>query len=90
MKMGFAADAAKPFVSYAIIEVGKVAKMQVKEVGKVTLLNCSNREMDELEKSDDSNAIFEHKSFGKRLKEYDGEIEVYEFDWGEPVGREMM
>ena len=87
---GFAADAAKPFVSYAIIEVGKVAKMQVKEVGKVTLLNCSNREMDELEKSDDSNAIFEHKSFGKRLKEYDGEIEVYEFDWGEPVGREMM
>ena len=79
-----------PTRSYAIIEVGKVAKMQVKEVGKVTLLNCSKREMGEAEKSDDSNAIFEHKSFGERLKEYGGAIEVYEFDWGEPVGREMM
>lgn len=64
--------------------------MQVKEVGKVTLLNCSSREMGEAEKSDDSNAIFEHKSFGERLKEYGGAIEVYEFDWGEPVGIEMV
>ena len=64
--------------------------MQVKEVGKVTLLNFSNREMGEAEKSDDSNAIFEHKAFGERLKEYGGAIEVYEFDWGEPVGREMV
>ncbi|WP_179670675.1 hypothetical protein [Pseudobutyrivibrio ruminis] len=62
----------------------------MKEVGKVTLLNYSNREMVEAEKSDDSNAIFERKSFGERLKEYDGEIEIYEYDWGEPVGREMM
>lgn len=77
-------------MSYGIIEVGKVAKMHVKEVGKVTLLNCSNREMVEAEKSDDSNAIFEHKSFGERYKEYDGEIEVYEFDWGKLVGREMV
>lgn len=77
-------------MSYAIIEVGKVVKMQAKEVGKVTLLNCAKREMGEAEKLDDSNAIFEHKSFGERLKEYDGEIEVYEFDWGEPVGREMV
>ena len=65
--------------------------MYVKEVGKVMILNCVNQEMGEAdEKSDDSNAIFEHKSFGKRLKEYDGEIEVYEYDWGEPVGREMV
>lgn len=77
-------------MSYAIIEVGKVAKMQVKEVGKVTLLNCSKREMVEAEKIDDGNVVFEHKSFVERLKEYDGEIEVYEFDWGESVGREMM
>ena len=87
---GFAADAAKPFVSYAIIEVGKVVKMQAKEVEKVTLLNCAKQEMGEAEKSDDNNAIFEHKPFSDRRKEYDGEIEVYEFDWGEPVGREMM
>ena len=46
--------------------------------------------MGEAEKSDDSNAIFEHKSFGERLKEYDGEIEVYEFDWGKPEGREIL
>ena len=64
--------------------------MQVKEVGKVTLLNCPKREMGEAEKIDDGNVVFEHKSFVERLKEYDGEIEVYEFDWGESVGREMM
>ena len=64
--------------------------MQVKEVGKVTLQNCSNRQMGEAEKSDDSNAIFEHKPFSDRLKDYDGEIEVYDFDWGEPVGREIL
>ena len=64
--------------------------MQVKEVGTVTLLNFSNWEMGEAEKSDDSNAILEHKSFGERLKEYGGVIEIYEFDWGESVGREMV
>ncbi len=42
-----------------------------------------------MEKSEDSSKVFEHKSFVERLKEYDGEIEVYEFDWGESVGREM-
>ena len=46
--------------------------------------------MGEAEKSDDSNAIFEHKPFSDRLKDYDGEIEVYDFDWGEPVGREIL
>ena len=71
-------------------EVGKVEKMQVKEVGKVTLLNFSNWEMGEAEKSDDSSLIFKHKSLTERLEEYDGEIEVYEFDWGEPVGREIL
>lgn len=77
-------------MSYAIIEVGKVVKMQAKEVEKVTLLNCAKQEMGEAEKSDDNNAIFGHKPFSDRRKEYDGEIEVYEFDWGEPVGRVMM
>ena len=64
--------------------------MQAKEVEKVTLLNCAKQEMGEAEKLDESNAIFEHKPFSDRLKEYDGEIEVYEFDWGELVGREMV
>ena len=42
-----------------------------------------------MEKSEDRSKVFEHKSFVERLKEYDGEIELYDFDWGEPVGREM-
>ena len=71
-------------------EVGKVEKMQVKEVGKVTLLNFSNWKMGEAEKLDGSNVVFEHKSFVDRLEEYDGEIEVYEFDWGKPEGREIL
>lgn len=33
---------------------------------------------------------FVHKSFEERLAEYDGKITVSEFDWGEPVGREML
>ncbi|MBE5910554.1 MAG: hypothetical protein E7276_05250 [Pseudobutyrivibrio sp.] len=63
--------------------------MYVKEVGKVELVNCAKQEMVGMEKSEDSSKVFEHKSFVERLKEYDGEIEVYDFDWGEPVGREM-
>jgi len=34
--------------------------------------------------------VFEHKTFEERLAEYNGEISVYDFDWGEPVGREML
>ena len=71
-------------------EDGKVEKMQVKEVGKVTLLNCTSQEMGEAKKSNDSNVVFEHKSFGERLKEYDGEIVVYDFDWGNRMGREIF
>ena len=33
---------------------------------------------------------FQHKSFEERLAEYNGEIDVYSFDWGEPVGEEML
>ena len=62
--------------------------MYAKEVGKVELLDYPKQEMAGMEKSEDSSKVFEHKSFVERIKEYDGEIEVYEFDWGEPVGRE--
>ena len=64
--------------------------MYVKEDGKVELLDYPKQEMAEDEKTDDSNVVFEHKPFVERLKEYDGEIEVYEFDWGELVGREIL
>ena len=33
---------------------------------------------------------FRHKTFEERLKEYDDNISVYSFDWGEPKGREIL
>lgn len=33
---------------------------------------------------------FRHKTLEERAAEYGGKIDVYEFDWGEPVGREML
>lgn len=33
---------------------------------------------------------FQHKTFKERMNEYNGEISVYNFDWGEPKGREML
>ena len=36
------------------------------------------------------NNIFQHKSFEKRLDEYHGEISVCDFDWGEPMGKELI
>lgn len=33
---------------------------------------------------------FIHKSFEERLAEYNGEITVCDFDWGEPKGRELL
>lgn len=64
--------------------------MYVKEDGKVELLDYLKQKMAGMEKPEDGSKLFEHKSFSERLKEYDGEIEVYEFDWGEPVGREIL
>ena len=31
-----------------------------------------------------------HRTFEERLAEYDNEISVADFDWGEPVGKEML
>ena len=47
----------------------------------------------DLEIKDDTIVLrkqFVHKSFEERLAEYNGEISVCDFDWGEPVGREMV
>ena len=33
---------------------------------------------------------FQHRSFEERLKEYDNKISVTDFDWGEPVGKELI
>lgn len=33
---------------------------------------------------------YKHKTFEERVAEYNGEISVYDFDWGEPVGKEIL
>ncbi len=33
---------------------------------------------------------FKHKSFEERLADYDNNISVCDFDWGEPIGKEML
>ena len=33
---------------------------------------------------------FRHKSFEERMAEYDNKISVCDFDWGEPLGKEML
>ena len=33
---------------------------------------------------------FRHKTLEERAEKYGGEISVCDFDWGEPVGREML
>jgi antitoxin MazE len=33
---------------------------------------------------------FKHKTFKERLAEYNGVISVCDFDWGEPVGKEIL
>ena len=33
---------------------------------------------------------FKHKSFEERVAEYNGEISVCDFEWGDPVGKELL
>ena len=33
---------------------------------------------------------FIHKTFEERLADYDGKIEICDFDWGEPSGKEIL
>ena len=33
---------------------------------------------------------FVHETFEERLSEYNGEITVCDFDWSEPIGREIL
>lgn len=33
---------------------------------------------------------FKHKTFEERVAEYGGEISVCNFDWGEPIGKELL
>ncbi|MCR5474103.1 MAG: AbrB/MazE/SpoVT family DNA-binding domain-containing protein [Lachnospiraceae bacterium] len=33
---------------------------------------------------------FRHKTFEERLADYDNEISVADFEWGEPLGKEIL
>ena len=33
---------------------------------------------------------FVHRTFEERLAEYNGEISVSDFEWGEPAGKELL
>ena len=33
---------------------------------------------------------FKHKTFEERVAEYNGEISICDYDWGEPVGKEIL
>ena len=34
--------------------------------------------------------IQKHKTFEERLAEYNGEISICDFDWGDPLGKELI
>ena len=47
----------------------------------------------EIEVKDDAIVLkkqFVHKTFEERLAEFNGEISVCDFNWGEPMGREIL
>ena len=56
-------------------------------------LNWNVKDVLELEVNGDEIRIrkpFLHKSFEERLAEYKGQISVCDFDWGEPLGKELV
>ena len=47
----------------------------------------------QIEVIDDSIVLkktFKHKTFEERVAEYNGEISICVYDWGEPVGKEIL
>ncbi|MCR5687011.1 MAG: hypothetical protein K6G58_03220 [Lachnospiraceae bacterium] len=56
------------------------------------MIGLGPSDMPGIEASDDrliAGKSFRHKSFEERLAEYNNEITIYDFDWGEPLGMEM-
>lgn len=56
-------------------------------------LNISISDTLQLDVKDDAIVLkktFKHKSFEERLAEYNGKISVEDFDWGDPMGKELV
>ena len=46
-----------------------------------------------IEVSDDAIILrkaFRHRSFEDRMMEYNNKVSAYDFDWGKPVGKELV
>lgn len=74
-----------------------IANLNVKENIEVgAYLSDNALDIDELlqiEVIDDSIVLkkaFKHKTFEERVAEYNGEISICDYDWGEPVGKEIL
>jgi len=64
-------------------------------IPKSILKKLGMEKSDELEITTQGESIilkkaFRHKTFKERLAEYDGKIDIKEFDWGDVKGREML
>ena len=60
------------------------------------ILNTAGIRQDDILQIDASDGIiilkkkFRHKTFEERLNEYDGNIDICDYDWGEPAGKELF
>ena len=64
-------------------------------IPKSILAELDIDDSDMLQISVENNAIvlrksFKHKTFEERMAEYDNNISVCEYDWGEPQGKEIL
>ncbi len=56
-------------------------------------LNINTSDILQIEVKNDAIVLrkaFKHKTFEERVAEYGGEISICDFDWGEPLGRELL
>ena len=56
-------------------------------------LNLDVSDVLQIEVENDSIVLrktFKHKTFEERVAEYNGEISICDFDWGEPEGKELL
>ena len=74
-------------------ELGSIVYMRIYiHEGIVEKMQLKTSDVLDIEIKDDPIVLrkkFVHKSFEERLAEYNGEISVCDFDWGEPAGREI-
>ena len=64
-------------------------------IPKAVLKQANIRENDILSIETKSESILlkkmiRHKTFEERLAQYDGNITIMDFDWGEPKGKELL